>query len=49
MKGDNMLGSIKKILLKFSKDHTFIKNVDGVIVLVLSTSSDNALYLYHMS
>ena len=30
----------------FSKGHNSVKNVDGVMVLVLCTSSDNALYLY---
>ena len=30
----------------FSKGHNSIKNVGGIIVLVLCTSSDNALYLY---
>ena len=33
----------------FSKRHYSIKNVDGVIVLVLCMSSDNALYLYQGS
>ena len=31
--------------LKFSKGHNFIKNVDGVTVLVLCTLSNNTLYL----
>ena len=31
----------------FSKRHNSVKNVDGVVmVLILCTSSDNALYLY---
>ena len=34
---------------KISKGHTSIKNVDGVSVPVLCTSSDNGLYLYQVS
>ena len=36
-------------MVKFSKGHNFVKNVGGVTVLVLCTSSDNALYLYQVS
>ena len=31
---------------KFSKEHNSVKNVGGVIVLLLCTLSDYALYLY---
>ena len=34
---------------KISKGHDSIKNVGGVLVLVLCTSSDNGLYLYRVS
>ena len=34
---------------QFTKGHNFIKTVDGVIVLNLCTSSDDALYLYQVS
>ena len=37
--------SIKKI----SKGHNSVKNVGGVLVLVLCTSSDDGLYLYQVS
>ena len=32
-------------ILKFSKEHTSVNSVGGVMVLVLSTSSDSVLYL----
>ena len=32
-------------ILKFTKGHNSIKNVDGVMVLVLCILPDNALYL----
>ena len=32
----------------FSKGHNSIKHAVGVMVLVLYTSSDNALYLWHV-
>ena len=32
--------------LKFAKGHNSVKNVGGVMVLVLSTLPDHALYLY---
>ena len=35
-------------ILKFTKGHNSIKNVDGVMVLVLWTLSDNALYFSHI-
>ena len=35
--------------LNFSKEHDSIKNIDGVRVLNLCTSSDDALYLYQVS
>ena len=35
--------------MKFSKGHTSVNNVDGVTVLVLCISSDNALYLNQVS
>ena len=35
-------------ILKFTKGHNSIKSVGGVTVLVLFTSSDNALYLYQV-
>ena len=34
-------------ILKISKMQNSIKNVGGVIVIALCTSSDDALYLYH--
>ena len=34
---------------KFTKRHYSYKNVDGVMVLNLCTSSDEALYLYQVS
>ena len=33
-------------ILKFAKGHNPVENVDGVMVLVLSALSVNALYLY---
>ena len=33
-------------ILKFAKEHNSIKNVGGVMVLVLCMSYDDALYLY---
>ena len=35
--------------VQFSKEHNSIKNVGGVMVLLLCISSDNALYLYQVS
>ena len=35
-------------ILKFAKEHNSVKIVGGVMVLVLSTLSDNALYLYQV-
>ena len=32
--------------MKFTKGHNSVKSVGGVKLLVLCTSSDNALYLY---
>ena len=34
---------------KISKGHNSVKNVGGVTILVLCTSSDNDLYLYKVS
>ena len=34
---------------KISKSHNSVKNVGGVMVLVLCTSSDDGLYLYQVS
>ena len=34
---------------KFTKGHNSVKTVDGVMVLNLCTSSDDALYLYQVS
>ena len=34
---------------KISKGHNFVKNEGGVPILVLCTSSDDALYLYKVS
>ena len=34
--------------MKFAKGHNSVKNVDGVMVLFLSTMSDDALYLYQV-
>ena len=34
---------------KISKGHNSVKNVDGVMVLFLCTSSDGGLYLYNVS
>ena len=36
-------------LRKISKGHNSIKNVGGVSVLVLCTSSDDGLFLYQVS
>ena len=36
-------------LIKFSKGLNSVKNVRGVTVLVIYTSSDDALYLYQVS
>ena len=36
-------------IIKFSKGHNSVKNVGGVTVLVLCTSSDDAVYLYQIS
>ena len=36
-------------IVKFVKGHTSIKNVGGIMVLVLCISFDNALYLYQNS
>ena len=33
-------------ILKFAKGHNSVKGISGVMVLGLSTSSDNALYRY---
>ena len=33
-------------ILKFSKGHNSVNSVGGIMVLVLSTSSDSVLYLY---
>ena len=35
-------------MLKFSKGHNSVNSVGGVMVLVLSTSPDSVLYLYHI-
>ena len=35
-------------ILKFSKGHYSINSVGGVMVLVLSTSSDGVIYLYQV-
>ena len=35
-------------ILKFAKGHNSVKNVDGAMVLVLSTLSDNAIYFYQV-
>ena len=35
--------------LQLTKGHNYIKTVGGVMVLVLCTSSDDALYLYQVS
>ena len=48
---ENILDSIKVIfhyifIRKISKGHNAVKNVGGVPVLVLCTSSDDGLYLY---
>ena len=34
---------------KISKEHNSVKNVVGVMVLFLCTSSDGCLYLYNVS
>ena len=34
---------------KISKGHNSVKNVGGVLILVLCTSSDDGLYLYQVS
>ena len=35
-------------ILKFSKGHNSVNSVGGVMVLILSTSSDGVLYLYQV-
>ena len=35
-------------ILKFSKGHYSINSVNGVTIFILSTSSDNLLYLYQV-
>ena len=35
-------------ILKFSKVHNSVNSVDGVMVLVLFTSSESVLYLYQV-
>ena len=35
-------------ILKFSKGNKSVNSVGGIMVLVLSTLSDNALYLYQV-
>ena len=35
-------------ILKFAKGHSSAKNVVGIMVLVLSKLSDNALYLHQV-
>ena len=35
-------------ILKFSKGHNSINSVGGVMVLILSTLSDNVLHLYQV-
>ena len=35
--------------IKISKGHNSVKNVDGVMVLILCTLSDGGLYLYKLS
>ena len=37
------------LVSKFSKRHRFIENIGGVMILVLNTFSDHALYLYKVS
>ena len=37
------------LIYKFSKGHHSLKNVGGVMVLVLCLLSDEALYLYKVS
>ena len=49
---ENILGGIKVIeRTRFSSEkfHNSLKNVGGVTVLVLCTSSDDGLYLYQVS
>ena len=36
-------------ILKFAKGHHLVKTVGGVMVLVLCTLSDNALYVFQVS
>ena len=35
-------------ILKFAKRHNSVKNVDGDMVLILSTMTDDVLYLYQV-
>ena len=35
-------------ILNFTKGHNSVKSIDGVMVRVLCTSSDNTLYLYQV-
>ena len=36
------------IILQYSKGHNSVNSVGGVMVLILSTSFDNVLYLYEV-
>ena len=45
-KGFRIIERLRFGYLQFSKGHNSVNNVGGVIVLVLSTSSDGVLYLY---
>ena len=35
-------------ILKFSKGHNSVNSVDGIMALILSTLSDDVLYLYQI-
>ena len=52
---ENILDGIEKyradmiFIRKISRGHNSIKNVGGMLVLVICTSSDDSVYLYQVS
>ena len=44
----NVMPGKDHVTIKFTKGHNSVKSIDGVKVLVLCTSSDNAFYLYQV-
>ena len=45
-KGFRVTELIQFLISKFSKRHRSVENICGVMILVLNTFSDHALYLY---